>query len=259
LSEGIIYVAAGQSYVDEAQQSARQVRDVMPDVSITLFTDADNPRPPFDRVFPFPIQESPATAKLIKVSCMVASPYERTLFLDSDVYLCAPIEEVFELLNVFDIAIAHAPNRLYFPDDPYPSSLPAAFPELNTGVIAYRRDEEAVKSLLKSWEDIYVKMHKESGVNRDQISFRKCIYDSNVRFTVLPPEYNYRFPFPAYLDGLVRILHGRHPDLEHVETYVNQSTERRVIEPWMLSPELTTRVRHFVRHCIDLFKHLFHE
>lgn len=255
-SRGIIYVAAGDAYVAEAQQSARQLREVMPSLPITLFADVDGPLAPFDEVRALPTQDESSTAKLVKVMCMAKSPYKHTLFLDSDVHVCIDITDVFDLLDAFDLAIAHAPNRLYFEHGDFPSTLPEAFPELNTGVMAYRRDEPAVASLFDTWERTYSRMLEDKNVQRDQISFRESIYDSTVRFTVLPPEYNYRFPFPAYLDGPARVLHGRHPNLDDVARYVNRSTERRVVEPWMFEPSRTERLKRFISSSLRTLKSL---
>ena len=38
---GIVYIAAGKEFVDEARISAESAKAVMPDVPITLFTDVD--------------------------------------------------------------------------------------------------------------------------------------------------------------------------------------------------------------------------
>jgi hypothetical protein len=71
----------------------------------------------------------------------------------------------------------------------------------------------------------------DRGTVGDQATFRVALYQSEVRFTVLPPEYNCRFVFPAYVQGPVRILHGRGPDLEGVERQINEVSGPRVFVP----------------------------
>ncbi len=46
---------------------------------------------------------------------MSASPYEHTLFLDADTYICDNINELFDLLELFDLALAHDTFRLFDP------------------------------------------------------------------------------------------------------------------------------------------------
>jgi len=49
--EGIIYVAMGERFVEEASLSAATARRHMPSLPITIFTDAPPPRGgPFDRI-----------------------------------------------------------------------------------------------------------------------------------------------------------------------------------------------------------------
>ncbi|MGH2678118.1 MAG: hypothetical protein ACRDHB_07140, partial [Actinomycetota bacterium] len=158
---------------------------------------------------------------------------ERVLFLDTDTRICGGIADLFELLGPFELAAAHAPIRL---DPRQPDSLagrvPAAFPELNTGVIAFRRTA-AVTALLERWRALHLDtMHYlDRGSVGDQATFRVALYDSEVRFTVLKPEDNCRFVFPTYVHGPVRILHGRGPDLERIERELNATSGPRVFIP----------------------------
>ena len=157
---------------------------------------------------------------------------QRTLFLDTDTRICGDIGELFEVLDAFELAAAHAPIRLG-PHQPAALSTraPTSFPELNTGVIAYR-GTNAMRQLFERWRSLHAETLRSAGPSLgDQATFRVALYESDVRFTVLPPEYNCRFTFPTYLHGPVRILHGRGDDLDGIEQELNGTTGPRAYVP----------------------------
>jgi len=78
-------------------------------------------------------------------------PFGQTIYLDTDTYVVDNIDELFDLLERFDIAAAHAPG--YTGDDRGPSE---AFYELNTGVIPYR-GTGAVGEFLAKWAELYAR------------------------------------------------------------------------------------------------------
>src|SRR5206468_5798153 len=86
--------------------------------------------------------------------------------------------------------------------------VPDAFPELNTGVIAFRRSE-AVSRLLQTWLKEYDRLAPQKPPSKDQPSFRRAVYQAtDVRLAVLPPEFNLRFWMAGFHNQPVRILHG---------------------------------------------------
>jgi hypothetical protein len=101
--KGVVYVAMGARFVEEAQVSARSVRKHMPNLPITLFTDS----PPaesdlFDRVVH--LTRSGPKPHRDKLIGMLQSPYEHTLFLDTDTFVGADVSELFQILQTFDMA-----------------------------------------------------------------------------------------------------------------------------------------------------------
>ena len=225
----------------------------MPELPVLLHTHDPVDHPAIDSVVTDQVTEDAEEAKAHKIDCMADTPFERTLFLDTDTHVLDRIDELFELLNAFDLGVAHAPNRLYFGDGEYPgerdypSDRPECFPEMNTGVMVYESESASVQSLFRAWQDRYETM-KEVGATRDQISFREVLYDSDVRFSVLPPEYNCRSEFPVYLEGAVKIDHARHPDPQLAEQVLNETTLRRTRRPWMFENTLPNRIRGLYRH-----------
>ena len=199
MADGVLYVARGHRYLEAAQISARSVRAVTPGVAIAIATD-DPGATGFDEVVPL----TEPDGYRAKVVGMLASPFERTLFLDADTYAAADLAELFELLDAFDLAAAHAPNRVAMELD----DVPAAFPELNTGVIAFRRNA-AVQRFLHGWLDEYDRLQPLRPPSEDQPAFRRAVYvASDLRLAVLPPEFNVRFGMAGFLNQRARILHG---------------------------------------------------
>jgi hypothetical protein len=197
--EGVLYVARRSQYLDAAVESARSVRRVSPRLPIAIATDGDAPAE-FDHRVTF----SETDGYRAKIVGLLASPFERTLMLDVDTYAAADVSEVFQILDAFDVAAAHAPNRVVVPLDDVPDS----FPELNTGVIALRRNE-SVTRLLQDWLDEYDRLVRSAPASKDQPSFRRVLYKAtDVRLAVLTPEFNLRFWMAGYYNQHVRILHG---------------------------------------------------
>jgi hypothetical protein len=236
ITRGVIYVAFGQKYVSEALVSAASLKRHMPELPVTLFSDADIACPDVDQVVRAQPDDSlPGCAA--KIRHVAASPYEQTLFLDTDTYVCGDLGELFALLDAFHLAAAHAPTRAVYEIETVPDS----FPEFNTGVILFRRSP-AVEAVLSSWADLFSR-HRERldretmrwlhpadrrwHALNDQGAFREALYRSRLRVATLPPEYNCRFSVPGFVDGPVRILHGRGVDLAAIATAINAVNNRR--------------------------------
>ncbi len=225
---GVLYVATGRRHLGEMLASAESVRRQMGSLPIVLHTDQQN----FSADVFSEIRwiEKPRHSFIDKIAPLRDTPFERTLFLDSDTYVCAPITDLFDVLDRFELALAHAPLRH---DRHFVT--PNCFPELNTGVMAYRKTP-AVDALLADWLRIYEKEIAETGkMDSDQPAFREALYRSDVRFTIIPSEYNLRTVMPAAVGRCaVRIIHGRGPDLAALDRWVNASRRIRIFLPGVL-------------------------
>jgi hypothetical protein len=230
---GILYFATGAKYVAEAAASAGSAKKLMPSVPIALVTDEAKAPAPFDRTIQIPGGEYPLLAK---VRSLGLTPFRRTVFLDSDTFVARPIEELFDLLDAFDIAAAHAPLRLstfrFKEQEIFLGGVPTCFPEYNTGVVAYRADPEVLKALT-AWALLYERQlaGRLKPWTWDQLSFRETIYKSGLKLATLSNEYNYRLPFPQVTCGPVKVLHGRNADIAGVLQQINQHRRYRVTVP----------------------------
>ena len=110
------------------------------------------------------------------------TPFDRTLYLDSDTMICTPIDDVFDLLDRFDIALAHAHSRNRKRTlKRWTQDLPRSFPQFNGGVIAYRSRPQVLE-LLDEWRQCF---HSE-GFKKDQVRLRELLWKSDLRITMLP-------------------------------------------------------------------------
>lgn len=235
MKKGCIYVATGNSHLEEAIRSARSFKAAMPEVPIWLWGDLD---PACDHLFDrFVRIESPARSFEDKIFPLLQSPFEKTIFLDSDTYVCAPLHDVYEILDRFDFAAAHPLLRTTMQQN-----LPEAFPEVNSGVMAFCSNER-VRRMIENWLLLYKEHAKATNRSDDQPPLRVALYRSDLRFAVLPPEYNVRTIYPSALGrGRAKILHGRQKDLEVVAGLLNKSRGPRVF---------FTQLRELVpAHCI---------
>jgi hypothetical protein len=238
-TRGVVYVATGKEYIEEALVSAASVRNQMPNLLVTLFCDQEVICPAVNDVVKIEVDPSfPGCAG--KIPYIAASPYDQTLFLDSDTYVCGGLAELFDLLDAFDIAAAHSPTHAIYRVDTAPDS----FPEFNTGVILYR-SSPPVHALFSSWAAIFARHLRRLARDdiqwlrpadrrfhtlNDQGAFREALFQSRLRVATLSPVYNCRFSLPGCVDGAVKIVHGRGVDLSKVAQAINAITSRRGFE-----------------------------
>jgi hypothetical protein len=240
---GILYAATGSRYRTEAFESASRCKSMMPNVPIAIFTESKLSHPSIDLLYETP---NPFFDYMDKVKAISKTPFKQTLFLDTDTFVCANICSLFELLDQFDIAAAHASNRESTRSTYSISGVPAAFPEMNTGVLLYRKNRRTI-SVISNWHKLFKQdrqCYKEKSARNqmnptcnelkppgDQSSFREVLFKSNLRIATLPPEYNFRFSYTAFAGSEVRILHGRDRNLALIASIVNTHHKRRVYIP----------------------------
>ncbi|WP_206615027.1 glycosyltransferase family protein [Mesobaculum littorinae] len=182
MTDGVIYVAAGKDYLDLAEQSVRSLKAANPQLEADIFTDMTPGTDLFDRVHPIP---AGPTAKL---ASLPHSRFDRTLYLDCDTLILSPFGDLFDLLDRFQLAVAHDVRRTSeLIRQGFQHATPYAFPQMNCGVLLYRTSPEMM-AFLGEWQSRYT----ASGLKRDQPTFRDLVWSSDLRFYVLPPEFNLR-------------------------------------------------------------------
>lgn len=237
---GVLYIATGPGFTKAANASARSVRQYVPGIGIDVFSDHPSllETDLFDRVatIPDPHRRS-------KVDYLPRSRFGRTLYLDTDTRVVADIRAVFDILDRFDIAFAHAHSRNKASHtEPWRKKLPDAFPQLNGGVILYKASY-SVLQFLESWKKAY----HLACFQKDQTTLRELVWDSDLRLSILPPEYNIRYEKYVNVwnreEATPKILHYKrfHDELGAAE--IGQKTRR-------LRP-LVRKLQRFLHRRVD--------
>jgi hypothetical protein len=210
-TQGILYIAAGSKYIRAAMNSAESVRRHSPGLATHLYADWQDRGFDFRRS-PFPFTSVEAIDephRRSKVDYISRTPFDRTLYLDTDTALNADVRSLFQVLDRFDIALCHAHRRNAVQRlAPWRIALPPAFPQYNAGVILFRRTPAVVR-FLEEWSRSF----HEAGFQQDQKTLRELLWLSDLRMATLPPEYNVRFMKYAWLwsseEATAQILHLR--------------------------------------------------
>ncbi|HVW19737.1 MAG TPA: hypothetical protein VHC86_00835 [Opitutaceae bacterium] len=239
-TEGFVYVATGPHYRAEAARSAASLRTAHPGARICLVAEAAEGPKFWDD---FVLLQKPAFGFRDKIA-MRRCPYDRFCFLDCDTQVIGDLADVFRLLDHFDFA----GHQLFEGHDCPVPGLPDAFPEFNTGILAFRRSP-VTEALFDRWLELYDKFSTllqggdfhYSNIS-DQKSLRLALYESSVRLTVLGPEYNFVPQQVEFACAPVRVLHGRGP-LSALAARINRRLINRVYVPRfdaILSDEMDT-------------------
>lgn len=204
---GYLYIAIGDVFLREAEISARSLRRF---TKFPVYLITDNPvfySAFFDKIIKV---ENIGRSFEVKITGMQISPFDKTVFLDCDTFVCEPIDEIFDLLDRFDMAMSVYQGGIsksfwdkYKPD--YKLSLTDTLYEYHTGVIGFRKNEN-VNSFLDKWLDI----HRELNIYADMATFREAFLKHPLMIAPLPYEYNVQgIKSMTVLHGKVKVIHER--------------------------------------------------
>jgi hypothetical protein len=155
--KGVVYVATRREhYLAEAFLSAQSIKDFEPELPITLFTDLTES--PLARADCFDQTISIDTVRTYKslwsegqldrVSCLINTPYEYTLHLDTDTRVLTPeFIQLFDRLKTIDIGMAICQK------DVSKCSQLSGLAMFNVGFILFRKNEKT-DQLLEAWQEL---------------------------------------------------------------------------------------------------------
>lgn len=226
MSRGILYIATGEEHLDRAIGSA-EITSRSVDVPISIVTHREvEQNGVFDEVI---VDEEPQRDFVDKPRNLPKTPYSKTLFLDADAYVISDINELWELLDYYDMAMAVDPNegvlRFENKGDKLSEELPESLPEFNTGVILFNKS--IIESLCQEWVDNY-----SDSVLNDQSAFRKTLLNMDLDFMSLSNNYNTFIGFPTQLCGEAKIVHDffdYRDEVENIPEIVNASDDIRML------------------------------
>lgn len=223
--QGVLFVATGAKYVDEARQAAASVREYSPHLPIALVTDLPVESDDlFDQTIPL---VDPAYHHSDKIRGMRLSPYEYTLFIETDMLVCDDITEMFQLLDRFDIAVTLHGTRVTFPCE----DIPPSFCLWGTRLILYKQSA-AMDNFLARWYEIWLGLEGRGLPPSDEYAFREAIYHSDLQMVMLPSEYS--LGGRGIVQGKVKIVHGRENARMMRDLLNKYPTENRIF--MLLSP-----------------------
>lgn len=187
-------------------------------------------------LLPAPADSNPVLAsRLAKVSLYDLSPFDQTIYLDSDICLLEPIDELFDQLDEYDMmmakdvqsSIAQARNLVRHGYDILPTLQTLGFPvdettvQYNSGVLAFRRNDQ-VRDFFQAYRqyfDVVIK-HPDELKLKDQGAFAAAIVTSTLtpnplNTQILSPSYNFMDKWKRSYgleDGTpIKVLHATYP------------------------------------------------
>lgn len=243
--------AIGARHLAEARVAARSVREQHPELPIVAFFDAPTADhlgddEPYDHAI-LQLEARPRSAKevmALKLTVLGQTPFDHTVYLDTDTYVCGAFDELYELLEQFDMAMSiERRYRDEWPPLARQPAVPLPYRDFNQGVLAYRSCPAVLDAFAAA-----ATIAAESAVD-DQIALRSVLYRRpDVRVAPLTPEYNCRFHAFGYVVGPVKILHGRphgrphtRATFERVAARVNSDLRPRVYAGGSMTPLTSSR------------------
>lgn len=199
-------------------QSARTIKEHMPDVTIHLI--APFYKPFIDKIKPWVdevtfievLQKDRGKPWARKFEELLKLDYDQIMFLDSDTYMTESCYELFDMLEHFDLVATLEQHYTLGPD-----RIPESFPQLNLGMFLWNKTAEMDEVFQKTINRLH---RKKAG--SDQPHFRIALYNSKIRFAVVPWEYNCHYYYPGYLFSKAKILHSMSGDMVTDEKLLNK-------------------------------------
>lgn len=226
---GFVFIAVGERYLREAAVAVAQLRRTNPGARVCLIANQLGGEKFWDDFIQHPDPEFSFRDKLALRLC----PYERFVYLDTDVHVVGDLSEVFQLLEHFDFA----GHQLFEGHDSPIPGVPDAFPEFQGGVLAFRHSP-SVEVFFTRWYEHYDAFRAPGRPDRnayanvtDQKSLRLALYESELRLAVLGPEYDFTVAHVNFACAEVRILHGRGGDFEAFALRLNAKLGNRTYHP----------------------------
>jgi hypothetical protein len=233
-SRGVVYIAFGATYRNEAKAALASLLRNSPGLSTAVITDEPWKEMPQPGLF---VQRPPETSLRCKpLYLFEASPFDHTLFLDTDTFVARPLHLVFGLLRHYDLGVLFEGPRLGKPPGLEYHS------QANTGVILFKRND-AVREMVRGWLEEYDRTLQAAkpvlsgtGMN-DQESFCVALARSRVRSVHLPEFMNFVLWHVSKTYNPPVIFHGRFRHREVLDDEISRGweddVEDRRVRTWL--------------------------
>lgn len=197
---------------------------------------------------PAPSHENPVLAsRQAKLALYRESLFEKTIYLDCDICLLSPIDEVFEFLDEVDLlvtedvqpAIAKAANLLRVKQDILSTLQSVGLPltensiQYNGGFIAFTKSSKNREFFqkFKKYFDI-VTANQDVLLLKDQGAFAAAIESVKPSMTTLSPVYNYldKWKDIYAIDKPIKVMHCTYPYRPQYAKNITRSPFTRIVD-----------------------------
>lgn len=206
---GVLYLAFGEQYRREARRSIATLRKVSPQVPVAVITDSPWQIEPRPDTFVLRLMEESLRCKPRHM--YTASPFCRTLCIDTDTVVARDITPLFGLLDHYDFGVRWVARQLgrgnWLTFHPYATSALVLF-----------KKNEAVAELFENWLRDYDHQSRNVQPSERGLPADKCFADaiamSTVRCIHLPEYVMFDATQPTITYSPPLIYHGRFVEME---------------------------------------------
>ena len=211
-------------YWSDAMRSAASLKKHMPYITIDLYSNFQiDPVDCFDRILSN--EPDPGDIWQFKYQCLLKSTYDITLHLDADTFICDDFSEVFRTMDRFDLAFTLSMTYVsqHTPD------IPLCFPEPAGGFMVFKNNETVRDFLIQTQSHVVNRRH-----GCDEPCLRRALYETDIRYAVLPWEYNCLYIHPGYACMKIKVMHGPREtiqadaDIMNTKIYKRYDTWKRI-------------------------------
>ncbi len=159
------------------------------------------------------------SASLVQKSTMYEqTPFEHTLFLDTDTVLLDDPSYGFEMAARHGLGVVISPAgnaAIHW----HLNNAPSDLVQYNTGVIFFSK-RSPVHQLFETW-----RQRCDPTQRNDQPGFALAVHETGINPFVLPLMWNYRAAYgQGPIFGPIKIWHSRHPVPDNISTYNPQAS-----------------------------------
>jgi len=202
---GVFYIASGVAFAQETEQSIACLRQHS-DIPIHVMT--SHPEEITDRAGLTVETIEHEKGLWVKPKYMDASPFELTLFLDSDAMVVHPDALLpFKIIepDIYDLAWCHAPKRGFN----HMRGIVNCVASWNSGVMFFDMRSQRTKDILVAYRKRYAPNKNDTRMS-DQAILSQLVWKHNFPSYTLCPEWNCRGHISGCIEGpKVRIVHNR--------------------------------------------------
>lgn len=187
---GFLYIVSGEGYAKECLFSIKSLKKYNSE-KICVFSE-EKYRKMFEQECDY-FFDIKSKLQRPKVEFISQSPFENTVYLDSDTFINSNISDLFQLLSKYDFGGVFCNSRKrenYSKLITKYKNIPYSFSEINTGVMVFNNSQK-IQNFFQKWNSYYYKYYSLTN-GWDQPSFRVALWESDIKICHLPPEYNVR-------------------------------------------------------------------